>query len=684
MEDQHLTESPSLSSPPEPRRIALRPVTIILFLLVFVLVIVILGWPYLQLRYNLPWSPPISLLPVVTSFDSAHTLRSTPTPNRTSTLTATLPLQKSDPRLWLEGLIVLSIQEGVDTHLFAYQPMVNNQGTNLPLTRLTAGSWEDIHPAISPQSDKLAFTSNRNGFWNIYLLDLARGDVIQITNTPDYAASPSWSPDGLWMAYETYIGESLDIYLKPVDGNQEPIQLTNDAGADFAPAWAPNGRQIAFVSSRDGRNRVWLANLDDGSDNRFQRLSGVEEIFAAHPIWSPEGRYLVWSAVTTEGLHKIYRWDSQNPDAYPVDFCTGDLATWSPKGEALLVVFNTPFDTYLTAYSMEPYGSILLPPLKLPGRVNGLLWADMALSGDLVLLDHPTPTPLWQADLQVDPPGYKDRWDLVALEDVEAPYSQLHDRVDESFQALRVKLASAVGWDLLVDLENAFIPLSSALSPGLLEDWLYTGRAFSVNTLPIKAGWMVVVREDFGPETYWRVYLRTRFQDGSQGRPINQIPWDFNARYSGNPKPYEQGGDFASIIPAGYWVDMTRLVEAYGWQRLPALSTWRMAYPSARYNEFAFTEGLTWESAMLEIYPPEILLTLTPLPSATPSTTPTPLWFLTSTPTSTSSLTSTWTPTTSPTPAETATNLPATQKTPSPTIETSLSPSPTRTGTAMP
>ena len=124
-------------------------------------------------------------------------------------------------------------------------------------------------------------------------------------------------------------------------------------------------------------------------------------------------------------------------------------------------------------------------------------------------------------------------FNIITLEDIVAPHAQMHDMVDESFYAFQEALAMQVGWDLLSSLENAFVPLTTYLSPGMREDWLYTGRAFSFNPLPINAGWIAVVGEDYGPQTYWRVYLRARFQDGSQGRPLTDLPWDFNARFQG-------------------------------------------------------------------------------------------------------------------------------------------------------
>jgi len=678
-EDQ--TEPQPTPPPKEPRRISLRPVTVILSLTAIMLLLMVWGIPYLQTRYDLPWKFPATtpILEVTPTL-----LDVTPISDLLPTSTETMPVRKASPGFWEGSSIILSIQQGLDSHLYAYNPLGELGETTSPFTQLTGGSWDDITPVLSPDQEQLAFASNRDGYWDIHLLDLSRGEITLLTDSPDYEASPSWSPDGLWVAYEGYVVDNLEILIRPVDGSQDPIQLSSHFAADYQPAWSPTGRQIAFVSMRDGSSQIWLANLDESGANRFVNLSGHDEASAAHPAWSPDGRYLAWGAVTQDGLHNIYLWDSQDPEAPPRESGSGDWAVWSPDGAAFLVVLETPYQTYLTAYPRDQVGSVILPPVRLPGPVSGLLWAEGDLLGSLEFETQPTPTPLWDTRINLQPGSVGGRWDLVELDDVGAPYPRLHDRVDESFQALRVELAKQVGWDLLADLENAYIPLSSALSPGLVEDWLYTGRGFSFNTLPIDAGWMAVVREDFGQSTYWRVFLRTRFQDGSQGRPLHALPWDYNARYTGKPRPYDQGGEFAAAVPAGYWVDMTRLAATYEWERQPALANWRAAYHSTRFNEFVKTDGLDWVSAMLEIYPPEVLLTLTPLPTPTPSNTPAPLWYKSPTPTLTPSLTPTPTMASTATAAASPTSTVTPTDTPVPSSTQALTATPSGTGTATP
>jgi TolB protein len=256
---------------------------------------------------------------------------------------------------------------------------------------------------------------------------------------------------------------------------------------------------------------------------------------------------------------------------------------------------------------------------------------------------------LWQPVLTrtVAPAG---RIGLVPLSDISAPHALLHDAVDEAFSALRQQVSAETGWDALSSLENAYVPLTSPPTPSIQDDWLYTGRAFAVNPLVLSAGWMTIAREDFSGQTYWRVYLKARYQDGSMGMPLMEQTWDLNSRFAGDTRAYEQGGQVGPALP-GYWIDLTELAGRYNWQRLPAWNNWRSFYPSIRFNQFVITDGLAWRQAMDELYPPEALATSTPLPALIPTETDLPKFTprpVTETPTPTLTLIPTrrptWTP----------------------------------------
>lgn len=558
-----------------------------------------------------------------------------------------------------EEIIIFSFEEDGYAHLFAYIP------NKLPLTRITSGDWDDIDPAPSPDGEHIAFASNRNGFWDLYLLNLSTGETKQLTKTVSYEGSPSFSPDGSFIAFEAYTGDNLDIVVGPVDGPLEnAVRLTTATSADHSPAWGPHGRHIAFVS--DGE--VILADLDQTDSSRFENLSNTELAAEAHPVWSPDGQKLAWSSSATSlGRSGIYIWDfiQKLPSTWLGD---GDYPAWNSTGDQIITTLAAPNNTYFTIYSSN--GQLLQPLEPFPMMLHGLMWANVvvpdALDKQYQQSAQLTPAPLWAASGEPASEGTFGRWSLVNLEGVQAPYPQMHDLVDEAFTALRQRVIQEAGWDALASLENAFVPLTSKLDPGYGEDWLFTGRAFAINSLMTNAGWMVAVREDFGAQTYWRLYIRAQQQDGSMGEPLHNPPWDLSARYNLDPKVYEQGGIFSNI-PAGYWVDVTSLALQYGWERVPALPNWRTYYRGARFTEFALTGGLNWYAAMLELYPSDVLATPTKLlpPTLTPTRTPLPTW----TPLPTRTPRPTYTPSNTPTPRNTATpsNTPLPTSTP-PTV----------------
>ncbi|MGD8405127.1 MAG: hypothetical protein PVJ21_15805 [Anaerolineales bacterium] len=578
------------------------------------------------------------------------------TPQPTEVVIASTPLPDT------QDIVLLSLEENGYAHLFFYIPQ------QLPLTRLTYGEWDDVSPALSPDGTQIAFASNRDGTWDLYILTLENGEIERVTNSPDYESAPSWSPDNQWLACEIYLEENLEIAIVSLtNGEQEPIPLTEEPSADHSPAWAPDGRHVAFVSNRGGNSDIWLADLDKTGEERYTNLSNTPSSTESHPVWTRDGSKLAWaSSAQNIGFSGIYVWDAVQPQRPATWVGDGDWAAWNVTADRLMVVIHAPNQEYLTSYALN--GELLLQPIPLPGVARGLLWSSMVLPEPLpdAYAESVTQTPLpeWQVAVTQFAEGPSQRYALIPLTDVEAPYPQLHDLVNESFDALRQRVIEEAGWDALAALSDAFVPLTTSLDPGLGQDWLYTGRAFALNPLMSNAGWMVVTRQDYGTQTYWKLYIRTLSQDGTQGEPLHNPPWDLAARYELEPSAYEQGGQYTEV-PPGFWLDFTSLARQYGWERLPALPNWRTYYSGARFTEFALTGGLDWYSAMLEIYPGDVLVTPTHIgpPTPTPTNTPIP----------------TRTPIPSRTPRPTATDTPTRTNTPTQTFTPTLSPVPTST-----
>ncbi len=591
-------------------------ILLVISLMAIVVLIIILQTSKSKNKESFPSSTPQISLASETPTVSLETT-SSPTAGKIASPSAT----GTNPANSDATVFILSMKDGKYNHLFVYHPEF------LTPTRLTSSAWDDIDPAVSPDETKLAFSSRRSGFWDIYVMDLTTGEITQVTNSNEYDGHPTWSNDGQWLAFETYAEDRFEInIISLTNAGDPPILLTDDAGNNHSPSWSPLGREIAFVSDRSGDQDIWLARLDN-VDDRFVNVSNAPGSSECDPSWSPEGEVLAWTS-NASGEFQIEVFDEST--ALVTEIGKGIQPLWSLSNSNVYSLIIEPNRLVLTGYNAINRLQIL-PAVNLPSQVAGYDVISnrsfLSISRQLTDVD-PAPLPtLWQPILSMATSS-SNRMGVVALSNVAAPYPYLLDPVDESFTALRGEIGYATGWDFLANLDSAYSPLTEPPDPGLPQNWLYTGRAIAINSLPLQAGWMVISREDYNGETYWRVYLKALKQDGSQGLPIKQNIWDLNSRYSGDPIDYELGGKTVSP-PSGYWIDFTAIALRYDWQRIPAETSWRTYFMSTNFSIFVLNASLDWHTAMSQLYPPEALATYTPLlpitvsPGAGSSLTPT-------------------------------------------------------------
>ena len=137
--------------------------------------------------------------------------------------------------------------------------------------------WFDIDWA--PDGKRLAYVSE--GRISLVNVD-GSGRTLLRTRTVGHDHSPSWSPDGAWIAFATSSGYS-SVYLIRPDGSQRTLLVRHAS----APAWSPDGQRIALI--RDG-GIVFVAPSGRLLPPRPPYRAGVPVGIAGPPVWSPDGR----------------------------------------------------------------------------------------------------------------------------------------------------------------------------------------------------------------------------------------------------------------------------------------------------------------------------------------------------------------------------------------------------------
>ena len=154
------------------------------------------------------------------------------------------------------------------------------------LRQITTFRGPDVSPTWNPKTNaQIAWCSGRTGLPQIYTMDSDGTNVTRLTDG-GYATSPSWSPNGQFLAfawnrkYGPGAPGGQDIYIMDL-ASKRWTQLTHDAGRQDFPSWAPDGRHIVFQRENGGRSEIWTMLSDGTEQHRLTESSGN-----SMPNWS--------------------------------------------------------------------------------------------------------------------------------------------------------------------------------------------------------------------------------------------------------------------------------------------------------------------------------------------------------------------------------------------------------------
>jgi TolB protein len=182
----------------------------------------------------------------------------------------------------------------------------------------------------------------------------ADGGAPQIlTNDPDLDTDPSWSPDGVWIAFVCAKNHHLQIQAMHPDGTARKVLVADDNN-NRLPVWSPDGRRIAFNRELPGqRDAIYVME----SDGTLPRRVTDGKSDADEAAWLPNGRGLVFET-NRDGNLEIYRMRlPSDPDGavrLTNNIADDEYPSWSPDGK--WIAFQSNRDGKSAIYLMDPDG----------------------------------------------------------------------------------------------------------------------------------------------------------------------------------------------------------------------------------------------------------------------------------------------------------------------------------------
>jgi len=155
-------------------------------------------------------------------------------------------------------------------------------------------------PELSANGKKIAFESDRLGFWDIWTCDVDGTTCDQVTDLHGTAGRARWSADGRYIAFEFHPGERSEIYLVEVPGGEPHLVPTIPGADNLSPSWSHDGRWLYFASKQGSEPfQIWKIPFHGGSPVRLTNNGGIA------PEESPDGRYLYYAKYEQGGVWRM-------------------------------------------------------------------------------------------------------------------------------------------------------------------------------------------------------------------------------------------------------------------------------------------------------------------------------------------------------------------------------------------
>ena len=221
--------------------------------------------------------------------------------------------------------------------------------TNKGLEKLTDNSWDDTYPRWSPDQERIAFSANPDGNFDIFIMEATGQSPVRITDSPQNEQLTAWFADGKTLLYSEEAGRQSHLWMidlatkekkrvipdfsrtnfladcSPVapliaftgkklmgwdvflfDWERRSYRDLVQGGSSCRPRFSPDGETIVYVSGKaDGKGDIWTM-ARDGSGQ--QRVTERDETYDYFPSWSPDKKLIVFCSNPKSGYADQGEW----------------------------------------------------------------------------------------------------------------------------------------------------------------------------------------------------------------------------------------------------------------------------------------------------------------------------------------------------------------------------------------
>lgn len=173
------------------------------------------------------------------------------------------------------------------------------------VSQITNDPGHDVMPAISPDGRTLAFASNRQGNWNLYVIDAEGGQARQITQDSSHEIHPSFSPDGQTMVYSRLgpVSQRWEMWLVDVNNPMVKHQIGYGLFPEFCPkagTGMSGADRIVFQRARERGSRlfsVWSIDVSGSEATNLTEIASSSDHALINPTWSRDGKRIAYASV---------------------------------------------------------------------------------------------------------------------------------------------------------------------------------------------------------------------------------------------------------------------------------------------------------------------------------------------------------------------------------------------------